>query len=120
MLRSGADTDPRYRTGHWQRLEPELGKFDLIVGSDVPYECSQPQDLADFIHGHAAAQVDVLIVDPDRGNRSAFRRAMERSGSRLTETRLDEPLADGTPVSRAPSALPSRVKQRNASKSQAA
>lgn len=96
-LRLNQLPDLRYRVGHWQRIDPELGKFDLIVGSDVLYERSQPQHLAGFIHGHAAAQVDVLIVDPDRGNRSAFRRAMERSGFRLTETRLDEPLADGTP-----------------------
>ena len=87
----------RYQTGHWQRTNPLLGSFDLIMGSDLLYERSHPEDLTAFIQVHACAQAEVLIVDPNRGNRSAFHRAMQRLGFTLTETSLDEPLADGSP-----------------------
>lgn len=87
----------KYRTGNWSRANPALGEFDLIIGSDVLYERGQPQQLADFIQLHAAPAATVLIVDPDRGNRPAFKRAMAQAGFALTETRLDAPLADGAP-----------------------
>ncbi len=86
-----------YRTGHWQRVNPQLGEFDLIIGSDLLYERSQPGQLAAFIQIHAAERAEVLIVDPNRGNRSAFHQGMERAGFGLTETALDQPLADGSP-----------------------
>ncbi len=57
-----------------------LGKFDLIVGSDVLYERQQPDQLARFIDQHAQADAEVIIVDPDRGNRSAFGKAMAALG----------------------------------------
>lgn len=40
---------------------------------------------------------EVPIVDPNRGNRSAVHRRMSLLGFRLTESRLDKPLADGSP-----------------------
>jgi 2-polyprenyl-3-methyl-5-hydroxy-6-metoxy-1,4-benzoquinol methylase len=89
--------DLQYRTGHWQRANPRLGFFDLIVGSDLLYERSHPEPLAAFIELHASPQAEVLIVDPNRGNRSTFHHGMARAGFRLTETPLVEPLADGRP-----------------------
>ena len=89
--------DLQYRAGHWQRANPQLGKFDLIIGSDVLYERSQPAQLTTFIQTHAAEQAEVLIVDPNRGNRSAFHRGMEQFGFCLTETALDKSFADGSP-----------------------
>ena len=89
-------SDLHYQVGHWQRTNPHLGEFDLIVGSDVLYEPGLPAELADFIDEHAAAQAEVLIVDPDRANRGAFRRHMARLGFGLSETPLHEPLADGS------------------------
>jgi len=87
----------RYRTGHWQRRNPLLGRFDVIIGADLLYERSHPEDLTAFIQAHASAQAEVLIVDPNRGNRSAFHRAMQRQRFALTETSLATPLADGSP-----------------------
>lgn len=69
-----------YQTGHWDRDNPDLGKFDLIIASDVLYERDQPLALADFIDRHSSDQVDVLIVDPDRGNRNPFCRRMTGLG----------------------------------------
>jgi 2-polyprenyl-3-methyl-5-hydroxy-6-metoxy-1,4-benzoquinol methylase len=96
-LRLNGLDDLVYRTGHWQRVNPELGKFDLIIGSDLLYERSQPGQLAAFIQVHAAERAEVLIVDPDRGNRSAFHLSMKQVGFGLTETTLDKPLSDGSP-----------------------
>jgi hypothetical protein len=39
----------------------------------------------------------VLIIDPNRGNCSAFNRCMALAGFTLTQTMLDSPLQDGGP-----------------------
>ncbi|MEW6165704.1 MAG: methyltransferase domain-containing protein [Pseudomonadota bacterium] len=87
----------KYRTGHWARPNPLLGSFDLIIGSDVLYERNHPEQLADFIQCHAAPAAEVLIVDPNRGNRAAFHRCMARLGFEMTESRIEAPLGDGSP-----------------------
>lgn len=86
-----------YGTGNWGRSNPLLGSFDLIIGSDVLYERGQPEQLAAFIETHLARHGEVLIVDPNRSNRSAFTRAMGQLGFDIAETRIDLPLADGSP-----------------------
>jgi 2-polyprenyl-3-methyl-5-hydroxy-6-metoxy-1,4-benzoquinol methylase len=88
--------DMKYLTGHWLRANPALGQFDLIIGSDVLYERGHPEQLAAFIEVHAARHAEVLIVDPDRGNRPAYNRCMRLLGFVLTETLLATPLDDGT------------------------
>ncbi|MEN9657470.1 MAG: hypothetical protein RL571_935 [Pseudomonadota bacterium] len=85
----------KYSTGHWDRDNPELGKFDLIIGSDILYERNQPAALATFIDLHAAADAEVLIIDPNRGNRTAFNRQMAEHGFNLTETLIKTPLHNG-------------------------
>jgi predicted nicotinamide N-methyase len=85
----------KYNTGNWDRANPELGKFDLIIGSDVLYERNQPVALASFIDLHAAANAEVLIIDPNRGNRTAFNRQMAEHGFSLTETLIKTPLHNG-------------------------
>ena len=66
----------KYSTAHWGRPNPGLGRFDTIIGSDVLYDREQPQVLSQFIDRHSEAAVDVLIVDPGRGNQSSFSRKM--------------------------------------------
>ncbi|QBC42968.1 class I SAM-dependent methyltransferase [Iodobacter fluviatilis] len=85
----------KYSTGNWDRANPELGKFDLIIGSDVLYERNQPAALATFIDLHAATDAEVLIIDPNRGNRTAFNRQMAEHGFNLTETLIKTPLHNG-------------------------
>lgn len=87
----------KYETGNWARSNPLLGEFDLIIGSDVLYERNHPEQLAAFIQLHAAPMAEVLIVDPNRGNRSAFNKAMALAGFVLIETPIDAPLDDGSP-----------------------
>ena len=76
--------DLAYRTGHWDRDNPALGRFDLIIASDVLYERGQPETLSGFIDRHSSKSVDVIIVDPDRGNRNHFCRRMADLGYALT------------------------------------
>ena len=65
-----------------------LERFDLIIGSDVLYDRGQPEVLSQFIDQHAQAGAEVLIVDPDRGNRVSFNRKMDLLGYSHTETRI--------------------------------
>ncbi|MDD5364276.1 MAG: methyltransferase domain-containing protein [Gallionellaceae bacterium] len=86
-----------FRTGNWADADPDLGAFDLIVGSDVLYERDLPGLLADYIDRHSSPSVEVIIVDPDRGNRAAFNHRMAGLGYRHTETRAAAQLESGEP-----------------------
>ncbi|WP_150050744.1 MULTISPECIES: class I SAM-dependent methyltransferase [Methylomonas] len=86
-----------YQTGNWAGDNPELGWFDLIIGSDVLYEPQHPGLLARFIDKHAAEDAQVIIVDPDRGNRVAFCREMSALGYQNSWRRADRRLENGDP-----------------------
>ncbi len=49
-------------------LEPslELGRFDLIIGSDLLYERNHPSLLAGFLAGHDKPTCQILLADPGR------------------------------------------------------
>lgn len=64
------------------------GRFDLIMGSDVLYERDEPGHLAGFIGRHGGERGEVLIVDPNRGNRAPFERRMRDQGYTLVQTPL--------------------------------
>lgn len=64
-------------------------RYDLLIGSDLLYERDEAGWLAAFIGRHAAEQAEIWIVDPDRGNRSAFHRRMADLGYGREELRLD-------------------------------
>jgi hypothetical protein len=69
----------------------------VIMGSDVLYERDEPGHLAGFIERHACPTAEVIIVDPNRGNRAAFNRRMRDQGFELNESTLSTPEADGLP-----------------------
>jgi predicted nicotinamide N-methyase len=71
------------------------GHYDLIIGSDLLYERDTRGDLADFIACHAMPDAEIWIVDPDRGNRPAFHRHMQRQGFGCEEIRLGGPALAG-------------------------
>ncbi|MEY2655816.1 MAG: hypothetical protein RLZZ524_2844 [Pseudomonadota bacterium] len=91
----------RYRHGDWAAVQDAdltptcaqgsrlQGRFELIMGSDVLYERDDGGVLAAFIERHAAAAGEVLIVDPNRSNRSPFHRRMDAMGYDLDETVLN-------------------------------
>ena len=82
-----------YRHGPWQAAAdaappPAQARYGLIIGSDVLYERDEPGHLSRFIDRHALPDAEVLIIDPDRGNRAHFNRRMAQAGFVLEETRL--------------------------------
>ena len=78
---------PFVRTS-WQEEDLELGRFDLIIGSDLLYERPHAELLTSFIIRHARPQCEVIIIDPGRGHGGAFKKAMDRVGFGVTEVRL--------------------------------
>jgi predicted nicotinamide N-methyase len=85
----------KYEAGDWAGANPLLGRFDLIIGSDVLYDRGQPEALSGFIDRHSASTVEVLIADPDRGNQAGFTRMMDVLGYSHTEARVWSLPADG-------------------------
>jgi 2-polyprenyl-3-methyl-5-hydroxy-6-metoxy-1,4-benzoquinol methylase len=86
-----------YHHANWVRPNPTLGRFDLIIGSDVLYEAGQPGVLSRFIDEHLETRGRVMLVDPNRSERARFTRDMEQRGFGLKSTPvsaapgLDEP-----------------------------
>lgn len=69
-----------YQTGDWDTANPALGEFDLIIGSDVLYQPDHCKNVSEFIDIHSERKVQVVIVDPNRSNRSRFTRNMQTLG----------------------------------------
>lgn len=67
------------RTG-WHEQAPDLGLFDLVIGSDLLYEADNVDLVSGFINRHARAACNVIIVDPGRGFQGRFTRAMSVLG----------------------------------------
>jgi len=70
---------PFVRTG-WADADNGLGTFDLLIGSDLLYECEHVDLLADFIERHASPHCEVLLVDPGRGHHARFSKRMVSRG----------------------------------------
>ena len=62
----------RFHTAPWLGPNPLLGRYDLIVGSDLLYERDHASLLAGFIARHTRPASQVLIADPGRGYVSPF------------------------------------------------
>jgi predicted nicotinamide N-methyase len=60
----------------WSNLDSKLGRFNLIIGSDLLYMQDHPDKLASFINKHADANSVVIIVDPGRKLVNEFTRLM--------------------------------------------
>lgn len=71
-----------HHAGSWSDTIPQLGSFDLIIGSDLLYEPEHPGLLANFIDRHAHDRAEVIIVDPGRGYHNKFGREMKALGYR--------------------------------------
>jgi predicted nicotinamide N-methyase len=77
---------------------PLTGLFDLIIGSDILYERDDEGTLAQFIDAHAALNSEIWVIDPNRGNRSAFHKHMARVGFAMQEQVLDQAALGETPA----------------------
>jgi predicted nicotinamide N-methyase len=84
--------DIEFVQADWEEHYPDLGVFDLIIGSDVLYERDHAALLGAFIGRHAAPVSTVILVDAGRGYVSKF-------SSKLTDLgfeRTHEVVALGT------------------------
>ncbi len=77
---------PFIRTA-WEERGSGLGRFDLIIGSDLLYEEPHSWQLARFIHRRANPRCKVIIVDPGRGHHNRFCREMDALGYVHRQTR---------------------------------
>ena len=78
---------PAYLDLAWTLPQPDLGLFDLIIGSDVLYERGHAEQLASLVLRHTRPEAEVLITDPGRGNSGAFTTAMRGQGYAVDEVR---------------------------------
>ena len=60
----------------WNNINSKLGKFDLIIGSDLLYEPGHARLLSKFIDSHANKTCEVIIIDPNRGLQAKFIKMM--------------------------------------------
>ena len=86
-----------YRQLSWDVPLPNLGRFDLIIGSDLLYERGQPERLGEVIERHANERAEVLVTDPGRGNSTRFSRALAAQGFSVAETRCPRDDLDPAP-----------------------
>ncbi len=71
----------------WVVPDTGLGRFDLIIGSDILYERDHAAQIAAMVLRHASPDAELLVTDPGRGNSAPFSRAMALLGYEVTEQR---------------------------------
>lgn len=82
-----------FELGDWSKTHPTLGTFDLIIGSDILYEPDHPALLANFIHRHSKNDVEIIIIDPDRGRHSKLSNTMRTLGYQCAREKIQNPLS---------------------------
>lgn len=90
----------RYHTAPWLGPNPQLGRYDLILGSDLLYERGHAALLAGFIARHARPAAQVLLADPGRGYVAAFSLLLAAQGYVRTAQPLPMALSVGMPAAR--------------------
>lgn len=86
-----------YRDLPWAQPDAALGRFDLIIGSDILYERGHAALLAQVVLRHAHASAEVLIADPGRGNSGPFTRALAAQGYTVSAVRSRFDVRDTAP-----------------------
>ena len=71
----------------WAAPNRLLGRFDLIIASDVLYERGHAELVADFIDRHAQPRAGILIADPGRGHANQLGRRLLGQGYAGSESR---------------------------------
>lgn len=76
-----------YEQVDWAGSGDSLGRFDLIIGSDILYEDEHIELIARFIEAHASPTCEVIVVDPGRGRKTKLSVQMTKYGYEHTHTR---------------------------------
>lgn len=77
-----------FRRAPWEGPNPDLGRFDLVIGSDVLYERGHPSLLAAFVAAHSNSASGVVLTDPGRAHRGRFVSALLALGFAATARRV--------------------------------
>jgi predicted nicotinamide N-methyase len=72
---------------NWGVPDHKLGRFDLMIGSDILYERRHIEQLAEVLKRHALGCAEIVFTDPGRGNSAPFTRALAEQGYSVTEVR---------------------------------
>lgn len=76
-------------TAPWAKTNKYLGRFDIIIGSDLLYERGHPQLLSDFLYCHAKPDCQVFLVDPGRSHGGRFTTEMSLRGYSHESSSID-------------------------------
>lgn len=95
-LRNGLRPVP-YVNAPWDTMQPSLGRFDLIIGSDLLYERGSAERVADFVDRHACTAAEFVLTDAGRGHSNALSRVLQAQDYRLTEQHLQFEGGEATP-----------------------
>lgn len=83
-----------YRQLDWAVPLPTLGRFDVLIASDVMYERDHARLLAGVVQRHARPGSEVVLVDSGRGGRGLFTRLLEEQGFVLEPWTAHAPSGD--------------------------
>ena len=86
-----------YRQLRWNQPLPTLGRFDVIIASDVLYERDHAELIAGVVERHALPLAEVLVTDPGRGNSARFSRLLAAQGFEVDVERCPMDDADAPP-----------------------
>ncbi|WP_394172128.1 class I SAM-dependent methyltransferase [Thalassotalea litorea] len=81
------DADIAFEQVDWAAKSDNLGKFDVIIGSDLLYEDTHIELLANFINDHSNPECEVIIVDPGRGRKNKLSTRMQAFGFTATQSK---------------------------------
>ncbi|OIO71462.1 MAG: histidine kinase [Zetaproteobacteria bacterium CG_4_9_14_3_um_filter_49_83] len=84
-------------TCDWTSIANSPQLFDLIIGSDLLYEQDHFTQLSAFILRHAQPRVEIIIIDPNRGNAGKFNTRMKKLGFSCYEERTQITLHNDEP-----------------------
>ncbi|QSP95182.1 methyltransferase domain-containing protein [Marinobacter salinisoli] len=74
------DKSISYERTDWSDNKDNLGRFDLIIGSDLLYEDDHIELLANFIERHSKPICEIIIVDPGRGRKNKLSAKLREFG----------------------------------------
>jgi len=88
----------------WEDDYQGMGKFDLIIGSDLLYEQTGADLLSQFIHRHANPGCEAVMIDPGRRHHARFSKRMvalgwEHSQEKVTPLESEDPPYKGVLLS---------------------
>jgi len=78
----------KFHNAPWAGPNFQLGRFDLIVGSDLLYERGHPALLSAFLACHTESAARVILADPGRSRCGQFTSQMSAAGYSRSEQRF--------------------------------